>query len=248
MEIDETRPTGLWLLNMLPLGGRKHPRDQGESTATIFDPVALAFSASPKFTNTGWIGLDAMPSSFLYKVLDADRDGGDVDSLIHNWIDSNKERIVAEYEERLNTYTHDELAIRALREALFAYKNENYLSAVRVLMPEFERFGRMIVSEDGSQAKNQKEAIKAIQDYISVLPVGFYPPIESLAAYSLLSEDLFAKCFTETEALALSNPNRHAEMHGLNSYGDLRGATKILSVADFVVSAVNSVVNQSNET
>ncbi|MER9852533.1 MULTISPECIES: hypothetical protein [unclassified Mesorhizobium] len=112
-------------------------------------------------------------------------------------------------------------------------------------MPEFERFGRMVVLADDSSPRNQKQAVAAIQDYISALPAGFYPPIESVAAFSLISEDLFASCFTEADALALSNPNRHAEMHGLNSYGDLRGATKVLSAADFLVSAVNTAIAQS---
>ncbi|WP_031257075.1 hypothetical protein [Mesorhizobium sp. L48C026A00] len=60
--------------------------------------------------------------------------------------------------------------------------------------------------------------------------------VEDFSAYNLVSEDLFAKCFKEGDAVALSNPNRHAEIHGLASYGDLRGATKVLSAADFMVS------------
>ncbi|MER8751195.1 hypothetical protein NKH57_18325 [Mesorhizobium sp. M1050] len=245
MEVDETRHTGLWPFNILPanLGGRR--RDPSVAQTQVFDPVALAFSASSKFTDAGWIGLDVMPSSFLYRVMDAERAGGDVPALISAWIEEKKATIADEYERRLQTYSFDDLARRALHEALLPYRSGSYLSVVRTLMPEFERFGRMVVLADGSSPRNQKQAVAAIQDYISALPAGFYPPIESVAAFSLISEDLFASCFTEADALALSNPNRHAEMHGLNSYGDLRGATKVLSAADFLVSAVNTAIAQS---
>jgi len=242
MEIDETRHTGVWPFNMLPAGMAGRPRDPNAVRAEVFDPVALAFSASPKFIDAGWIGLDVMPSSFLYKIMDAEKAGVTLATLISTWVDDNRGHIADGYERRLRAYSFDDLARRALHEALLSYRSGSYLSVVRTLMPEFERFGRMVVLADGSKPKNQKEAVKAIQDYISELPVGFYPPIESLAAYSLLSEDLFAKCFKEADALALSNPNRHAEMHGLASYGDLRGATKVLSAADFMVSAVNSAI------
>lgn len=240
MNIDETRHTGLWPFNMLPSRLTSRPRDPNVVEAKVFDPIVLAFDASPKFTNVGWIGLEVMPSSLLYKVIDAEKDGEDVAGLISTWVENNRERIANEYERRLRTYSFDNLACRALHEALLSYRIGSYLSVVRTLMPEFERFGRMVVLADGTKPTNQREAVKAIQDYISELPASFYPSIESLAAFSLVSEDLFARCFTEADALALSNPNRHAEMHGLSSYGDLRGATKVLSAADFIVSAVNT--------
>lgn len=242
MEVDETRHTGLWPFNMM--ASRAGHSDAVQ--AQVFDPVALAFTASPKFTDAGWIGLDVMPSSFLYKVLDADRAGEDVPALISAWVENKKAVIADEYERRLQTYSFDELARRALHEALLSYRGGSYLSVVRTLMPEFERFGRMVALPDGTMPRNQKQAVRAIQDYISNLPAGFYPTIESLAAFSLISEDLFASCFTEADAVALSNPNRHAEMHGLSSYGDLRGATKVLSAADFLVSAVNTAIAMSN--
>jgi hypothetical protein len=234
MEIDESRHTGLWPFNLL--GSAQNTT----SSVEIFDPVALAFKASPIFTDVCWIGLDVMPSSFLYEVIDSKNAGKDVAALTASWVESNKERIATEYESRLGNYSIDELACRALKEALRSYRVGSYLSVVRTLMPEFERFGRMIERPDGSRPRNQKEAVKEIQDYISELPVKFYPPLESLAAYTLVSEELFASCFTEKDALALNNPNRHAELHGLTSYGDLRGATKVLSAADFLVSAINA--------
>ena len=245
MKIDETRHTGLWPFNMFPAAIPRHS-DPNAVEAEIFDPIALAFSASPKFTDVGWIGLDVMPSSFLYKVIDAEKAGEDISKLIAFWVDSNREIIAQTYEDRLQEYSFDDLARRALYEALSSYRAGNYLSVVRTLMPEFERFGRMVVLADGSKPKKQKEAVQSIQDYISKLPAGFYPTIESLAAYTLISENLFARCFTEADAKSLSNPNRHAEMHGLSSYGDLRGATKVLSAADFVVSAINHAKDMAN--
>ena len=247
MEIDERRHTGLWPFSLLTSGLWRDKGDSGVERAQVFDPVALTYSVSSKFTDAGWIGLDVMPSSFLYRVLDADKAGGDVSALIEDWIEEKKDVIAAEYERRIQTYSFDELALRALREALLAYRAGSYLSVVRTLMPEFERLGRMVILADGSKPMSQKQAVRAIQDYLSNFPAGFYPPIESLAAYSLISEDLFASCFTEADALALSNPNRHAELHGLASYGDLRGATKVISAADFMVSIANRAATMAAE-
>lgn len=246
MEVDETRHTGVWLLNHIPswLGRKDGARGPNTQTATVFDPVALAFDATSRFTNVGWIGLDVMPSSFLYKVMDTKDAGGDVAAVIETWVTENKEKIATEFESRLSTYKFDDLARQALKEAIISYRAGSYLSVVRTLMPEFERFGRLVLQSEGKTGK-QKDAVKAIQDYISNLPVGFYPPVESLGAFSMLTESLFATCFTEADATALTNPNRHAELHGLATYGDLRGATKVLSAADFLVSAVNSAIKNA---
>lgn len=40
----------------------------------------------------------------------------------------------------------------------------------------------------------------------------------------------------------MSNPNQHAEMHGLASYDNLCGATEVLSAAGFIVGAINSAI------
>ena len=64
----------------------------------------------------------------------------------------------------------------------------------------------------------------------------------------MILEDLFARCMTQTEAQNLrSGPNRHAEVHGLASYGTLQGATKMLSAADFMISAVNLAIAQQSQ-
>jgi hypothetical protein len=247
VEFVKKRHTGLWPFSIFNVGLQGRQSDPGEVQAQIFDSVALAFSASSKFTDVGWIGLEVMPSSFLYSVMDADREGKDVAALISTWVEDNRATVADEYESRLQSYSFDDLAKRALHESLISYRSGSYLSVVRTLMPEFERFGRMVTLKDGAKPRFQKQAVAAIKEYISELPASFYPHIESVAAYRLIEEDLFARCLTEVDALALSNPNRHAEMHGLNSYGDLRGATRVLSAADFLVSVVNTARSKSTK-
>ena len=241
MEVDEQRHKGIWLLNHLPSSffRKPKPHDPSVRVAQVFDPVALAFDATSKFTEVGWIGLDVMPSSFLYKVMDTKEAGGDVDAVIETWVAANTDKIADEFQSRLSTYTFDALALQALGESIQSYRAGSYLSVVRTLMPEFERFGRMVVRDDGTMPDSQKAAVEAIKENIKNLPASAYPPVEVLGAYSLLQEDLFAKCFNASDASNLSNPNRHAELHGLATYGNLRGATKVLSAADFLVSAVN---------
>jgi len=72
------------------------------------------------------------------------------------------------------------------------------------------------------------------------VPAGNCAPIESLTGYKIVSEDLFARCFTLADAQQLgAGPNRHAELHGLASYGNLRGATKMLCITDLMFNAVS---------
>jgi hypothetical protein len=97
-------------------------------------------------------------------------------------------------------------------------------------MPEFERFGRMVVDENDCLPSSQKQAVEAIQRYLGNFPTGFHPPIESLTGYKI----------TQADAEQLGpGPNRHAEVHGLASYGDLRGATKMICVTDLMLKAVS---------
>jgi hypothetical protein len=239
---EELRHTGIWPFNLFP--SIRNRSDPAINNVKIFDPVALAFNAGGRLIEAGWVGLELMPTAFLWRVVDAKPD--DIGALVSDWVGDHQAAIADIFEERLREYSFDDLAKRAMSEALHAYRASHFLSTVRTLMPEFERFGRMVARADGSLPRNQKEAVTAIQGYLGELPAGHYPPIESLSTYHMISEDLFARCLTQADAQNLGHgPNRHAEVHGLASYGDLRGATKMLSGVDFLLSAVNLAMAQN---
>jgi hypothetical protein len=237
----ELRHTGIWPFNLFP--SQPQAAAQSAQAIAIFDPIALAFNAGSRLTKAGWIGLELMPTAFLWKVVDAKPE--EVEALVSEWLLTHHSTVADVYEERLTDYTFDPLAKTAMSEALSSYRAMHFLSAVRTLMPEFERFGRMVAKTDGTLPKNQKEAVTAIQEYLGGLPAGRYSPIESLSAFHLITEDLFARCLTQQDAQNLgTGPNRHAELHGLASYGNLQGATKMLCAVDFMLSSVNLAISQ----
>jgi hypothetical protein len=119
-------------------------------------------------------------------------------------------------------------------EAIDAYEASRFLSVVRVLLPEFETFGRSLV--DRTKKTSQKAVIDELKKTIEQLPVSGSDPIESFSLYHFIDDHLFAVCFTEADAQAFGDiPNRHAELHGLASYGSLQGATTLLCVFDFLI-------------
>ena len=236
---NEFRHTGIWPFSLLKkVKNQAFTKETNSPTVKIFDPVALAFEAGSKLIKAGWVGMHLMPEEFLWKVVDAEQK--EVSALAENWINDHKNDIADDFEKRIQAYfIGDKLAVQATSEALMAYRIGLYLATVRTLMPEAERFGRVVVRQSGGLPANQKEAVKAMQSYLAECPVYHFSTIESLTVYDVISEHLFAACFTEAEAQQLGvGPNRHAEVHGLASYGDLRGATKMLCVQDFLLHAV----------
>lgn len=245
---DDFRHTGLWPFSLFPKSvGLQQTRSRNTQTAKIFDPVALAWMAGPKLTDSGWLGLELMPTDFLWKVVDSEPEG--VSSLVEQWIGDNRIDIADDFQKRQQGYrTEDELADQATTEALSAYSNGHFLATVRTLMPEAERFGRKLISHRGQQFTSQKAAIQAMQKFLGEFPVAHFSPIESLTVFPVISEHLFARCFTEHDAQLLGqNPNRHAEVHGLASYGNLCGATKMLCVQDFLLHVLTIVLTSAKE-
>jgi hypothetical protein len=223
---------------------RPKPAASEGQTATsvgVFDPVALAWNGLPQadFRRVG--GHRDHAALVLWKVVDADQ--AEVSGLVEVWVTAHQPMIADRFAERLATYTVDELAKAAMGQAIDAYRRGHFLATVRTLMPEVERFGRMVASHDGFVPGNQKEAVEAIKSYLGSVPVSHFDPIESLSIYPVIADDLFAKCFTTADANRLGDgPNRHAELHGLASYGNLRGATKMLCVGDFLLCSVTAAM------
>jgi hypothetical protein len=120
----------------------------------------------------------------------------------------------------------------AMAEALTAYRSGLYLSVVRVLFPEFECFARAMVL-DKTQKCSQKKVIDDLKQLLGETPVIDGDPLEDFSLFHFIDDHLFAQCFTEIDAKGFGSvPNRHAEMHGFASYGDLQGATTLVCVMD----------------
>ncbi|MDR3480938.1 MAG: hypothetical protein P4L91_09520 [Burkholderiaceae bacterium] len=245
MENNDLRTTGLWPFSLFKGGAFGGEPQATGNVVGIFDPVALAWNAGGKLIEAGWVGLELMDRDFLWKIADANQE--DVGALALEWTRSHQSAIAEAFEQRLASYAIDESAKEASRQALFSYRADHFISTVRTLMPEVEKHGRIISHANGAASPNMKQAVQAIQDYLGQMELSHFDPIESLTVHKIVEEDLFAKCFNQSDARNLEEGlNRHAELHGLGSYGDLRGATKMLCVQDFLLHSVSAASGTSN--
>lgn len=203
--------------------------------AAITDPLAVAFEASTVFTNVGWPGTSIMGTDFLLSVLD---DEATAEIKIERWFEGHRNELADEVANRLPKYNAQRFsttALTAMAEAIASYRTGSYLSVVRILMPEFEGIGRSLVTNRVSKT-SQKKVIDDLQAAINHTPLMQDDALEMTTLHNFIENDLFAKCHTESEAALLgTSPNRHAELHGLTSYGDLRGATFILCAMDLLL-------------
>jgi hypothetical protein len=162
MEEEELRHTGLWPFNIFPhLAGSWSAASGNTPQGIVFDPVALAYNAGSKLIDAGWVGLELMPTKFLWRVVDSRPE--QLEEVVSDWVSSHQSAIADVFEERLASYTVDDLAKRAAAGALHSYRGSHFIATVRTLIPEFERFGRMAAQSDGSLPSNQKQAVESIQ-------------------------------------------------------------------------------------
>ena len=237
----DLRHTGVWPFSLFNKGGLT---DSSGNPVKVFDPVAQQFEALSSFTSTGWIGFPFMSEDFLWDVIDGNET--ETVKLIENWTTENRLKIADYFNERSEQYNAYPEVNSIFSEAIMNYRDERYVSVVRVLLPEFERLGRLITLPDGSQPQRSGDAIKAMQDYLGEFPVSIMTGLELSTAFHVLSGPLFERCFSTSDAIAIGpGPNRHAETHGLADYGNLRGATAILACVGLMLTSIEYAHTQS---
>ncbi len=226
------RGTGMWPF----VSSRPWNLEVAAGEAVLIDPVAVASCAAAELRMAGWPGISLMGQNFQMGLIDQPE--GVVTAAVEAWYNTNRYLVCDALLARLNAYKIDDLsrtAKAAMQEAIGAYRNQHYLSAVRVLLPEFECFARSLVA-DKTKKRSQKEVIDDLKDTVNQLPVTGSDPLESFSLHHFIDEHLFANCFTDADAQALGTiPNRHAEVHGFASFGDLKGATTLVCVMDFLL-------------
>jgi hypothetical protein len=225
--VKATRGTGIWPF----VHRRPWNLESTNDEAVLIDPVAVAAAASENLSKAGWPGISLMSADFQMSLVD--KPIGFVEKEVENWYNAHRPAVADELGRRLTTYNIDALsatARTAAKEAIDCYIDERYLSVVRVLMPEFETFGRSVYTGT-SAPPTQRQAIDSLKDVIDSLPVSGTDAIESFSLHHFIEDKLFARCFSVAEAQALGTfPNRHAELHGLATYGNFKGATTLLCV------------------
>jgi hypothetical protein len=226
------RGTGMWPW-VLPRPWNLTPAP-GE--AVLIDPVAVASEAAGELRAVGWPGVSLMDDDFQMALIDAA--SGTVASLVEQWFVDHREDVCDALTARLPGYNVDGLsktAKTAMIEALSAYRSGLHLSVVRVLLPEFECFARAIVI-DKTKKFSQKKVIEELKALLGKTPIVADNPLESFSLFHFIDDHLFAECFTEADAQAFGPiPNRHAEVHGFASYGNLQGATTLICVMDYLL-------------
>lgn len=203
--------------------------------AVLIDPVAVASEAAKELRNSGWPGIGLMSTDFQMSLLEQ---GADVPAIAERWFSDHRGEVAAEIQRRVNGYDVGRLSRSikvALSEATSAYASGQYLATVRLLMPEMESVARTMVT-DRAQRTSQKAAVDSLKVLLRETPLLKEEPVETMSLYEFIEEQLFAACYTEADAQAFGNiPNRHAELHGLESYGTLQGASLMLCATDLLL-------------
>nr|WP_281719641.1 hypothetical protein [Nitrosomonas nitrosa] len=221
--------TGMWpTVNPLPWNFNMPP-----GVGAIIDPVAVASVFSLRLREIGWPGSALMDMDFQMSLLDVD--DATLSAAVEQWFVDHQQQVCDQLQQRVQAYAIDTLsptAKRAMEEALAAYRQSRWLSVVRVLLPEFEAFGRAIAKGH----VRQYEAVKHLKDRLNATPVIKDDPTESFSLVHFVFDHLFASCHSAEDAAALRPfPNRHAELHGLDSYGTLQGASTLLCVFAYLM-------------
>ncbi len=224
-----TYGTGIWpMVNPRPWNFNTPP-----GVGAIRDPVAVASVFSSRLREIGWPGSALMDMDFQMALLDVD--DAALSAAVEQWFKDNQAEVCDQLHQRVQAYNIDTLsptAKRAMDEALAAYRQSHWLTVVRVLLPEFEAFGRAIAMGD----VKQYEAVKRLKDMLNVTPIINDDPTESFSLMHFVFDHLFAPCHSAGDAAALRPfPNRHAELHGLDSYGTHQGATTLLCVFAYLM-------------
>jgi hypothetical protein len=219
--------TGMWpFVNPRPWDFTPEP-----GFAVLIDPVAVSQEAARELRKAEWPGMSLMDDDFQLALLG---EGVDVASMAESWFTANRQAVASEIDRRVRGYGIDRLSASvqtAVDEACGAYASGKYLTVVRILLPEFEAIARSLVNR-----RNPKAAVDGLLRLLQDVPMIREDPIEAMSMFSFIDDQLFASCRDASDAAARGSvPNRHAEIHALRSYGDLKGASFVLCGIDLLL-------------
>ena len=227
--------TGMWPF-YYPRPWNMHPP---HGIGAIVDPVAIAAELAKELRKTGWPGISLMGEDFQLELLETAPD--DLAQLVQKWFADNLGGVADLMQSRLGGYVGlyaFKTAKEAMTEAISAYRDQKFLVVTRLLMPEFESVGRSVldIRDKTTTGMSQNSIIREFIQVLGSTPVIKQDPLESMSLFYFVSDRLFASCYTEADAAAFGSvPNRHAELHGLGSYGNLQGASVILCAFDLIL-------------
>jgi hypothetical protein len=201
----------------------------------LIDPVSVSSEAARELRKVGWPGIGLMSSEFQMALLE---EQVDVAGMTERWFEEHRSEVAAEIKRRVDGYGSRRVSKSidaALTQATTAYSAGHHLATVRLLMPEMEGVARTMVT-DRAQRTTQKAAVDGLKELLRETPLIKEEPIETMSLYEFIDEQLFAACHTEADAEAFGSvPNRHAELHALESYGTLQGASLMLCATDLLL-------------
>jgi len=202
----------------------------------LIDPVSVAAEMASELQKIGWPGIGLMDQDFQMEILDTP--SSDIPAKIEAWFVAHRDEICDTLLTRLSGYDVAGLsatAIEAMTEAIDSYRSGKHLSTVRTLFPEFECFARAFTA-DPTRRVNQKQAISDLKEMINRTPMMKDDPLEMFSLLHFIDDHFFQNCWTVADAQMFGPiPNRHAELHGLASYGHLQGSSTLLCVMDILL-------------
>ena len=203
--------------------------------AVLIDPVSVSSEAARELRKAGWPGMGLMNDEFQMALLE---EGAEVAAMAERWFEEHRGEVAAEIKRRADGYGIGRVSKSievALIQATTAYCAGHHLATVRLLMPEVEGIARTMVT-DRAQRTSQKAAVQGLKQLLRETPLIKEEPVETMSLYEFIDDQLFAACHTEADAQAFGSvPNRHAELHALESYGTLQGASLMLCATDLLL-------------
>lgn len=150
---------------------------------------------------------------------------------------------------RVQAYQVDDEAKSTYREALLTHSHGLYRSTVRVLFPEIERVVR---TEFFSNEVRSLASLKEVRQAAGDLPAQEITDFDfGIQLLGLVDEKLYNRVETPElvmQARSDTIPNRHAALHGLAPYDNVKNSVNMLIMTDFMFHVISRIKRYAEPT
>lgn len=242
-------PPGLamanWQTTELFRGLRQFQTILASQHRPYFEHLGKVLAEEKLLNSVGWLPHESLPwEQFGLATKD------EISPLIERHYSEEWPTARAVFERQLETYTVDDEAKAAFREALNAHEAGLYRASTRTVFPEIERVARIELHAGNTKSfASQKE----LQDWVGELyPEDLAPSGRGgMELFRRLIDHLYVKVEKPEALQAMLGdpvPNRHAALHGLVSYSTMQNSINALVTGDFLFRVICAVKRDRAET
>lgn len=215
----------------------------------VFSEIAAQGQRAELVGESGWLPHHTTPFDQLAFDEDERPDAAQVNALVASYYRDNWEVAAAKFRARLEGYEIDEEAKATFIEALAIHGAGHYRAAPRLLFPEIERVAsdeffegkrRPTVQTDGGNMQAVLiTGLKEVRKSMRRLSAGDFFAFEyGWQLFTKLEEHLYEKVgddpIVRAKFAADPVPNRHAAIHGIIPYRDMKTSLNAIIMTDFL--------------